>query len=1009
VVNGASLGPDGRTVVLNTTQQRVGTTYPLTITGLKDTATAGNALITSLNFLSGLTYKDEILADTPARYFKLDETDGTVAFTQSALSDVQNTNGTYQNLPVLAVPPLVPSAGSNEFAVRFNSANTNWVSVPNGGDVNDFRGPWPKKSYELWFKANSFPIGYQTTDATAVIGQTHAISGLWEEGGGQRSIGLYIWNPVTNSLGSANQPSSALLTFHSYCSTSDGPGSPYGLLNFPATYVTYPITTNVTYHVVAVQDGDTSGTSGGLRLYVNSLLVAQLTNGVGQIYNHNGDVEIGRGNARSHLNASGDWGAFDGVIDEVSTFNAVLPTNRIAAHYRAGLGLSTSATIDPELVLRVDPFGDPNRVNIVFNQPVSEATATNLSNYVLKKADDNTISISSAQLLSDLVTVRLDGVFNLLVGSDYSLTVQGVADILSPTNTVSSTNLAFRFISAGQVGISGASDLGNKTVTENQTVQFSVVATGQAPYAYQWRSNGVALTGQTKSTLAFPTQLSSAGSYSVVVANEFSSITSSPPAVLTVLPDVLPPQLVDVRALAGTLNEIRLTFSEAVDPATGTNLATYSIPTTGINGLGLLGASLSADGRQVTLRTTTQVNGQSIQLAITNLRDRAHVPNALTVTAQFVSGISFRDEILAEGAVRYWTFDETSGRAFHSLVSKFDTDPANIVGALVGTPTVGVPGLITNLPGSTAISFSKLNTNSGIDLPNGKDINAILGPWSKVTHTFSFRANSLPRALGSTNSEAPAIFGHGSLVIYLQGTQDTNNPTEAQLVFKAQNTASEGPGSPWGGNTPATAKFVSYPISAGQTYNVVAVLDGNASFTGQLRLYVNGALVGTATGIGQIYKHPNSLPAFAHAYFTSVLGTNYTIAPQSVTYPTGSTHWADTFDGVIDEFSIINGTALSSSRVAQLNTFLQTNPAVAGFTIVPPTTTGPDLAISSNAGGGLAFSWPSGSSVYALEYTTNLTSRVWTLDPIAPSSVEGFNVITQTISSGNMFFRLHKQ
>ncbi len=54
VVNAASLSGDGKTVILNTTQQRVGTTYPLTISGLKDTTAAANILNTNLTFVSHL-------------------------------------------------------------------------------------------------------------------------------------------------------------------------------------------------------------------------------------------------------------------------------------------------------------------------------------------------------------------------------------------------------------------------------------------------------------------------------------------------------------------------------------------------------------------------------------------------------------------------------------------------------------------------------------------------------------------------------------------------------------------------------------------------------------------------------------------------------------------------------------------------------------------------------------------------------------------------------------------
>jgi hypothetical protein len=223
--------------------------------------------------------------------------------------------------------------------------------------------------------------------------------------------------------------------------------------------------------------------------------------------------------------------------------------------------------------------------------------------------------------------------------------VSGVADILSATNVVASTNLSFAFVSAGPVGV--ANSLANQTVTENQTATFAVSATGQTPYFYQWLTNGVAWGGQTNPTLSFTAAWNAGGAYSVVVSNQFSSMTSSPAATLTVLSDVSTPQLVGARALAGTLNEIILTFNKAVDPVGAANLATYSVPTSGTTGLSLLNASISTNGLQVTLTTSSQVHGQTNQITITNLKDRSHVPDALTVTAQVISTISYRDELLA--------------------------------------------------------------------------------------------------------------------------------------------------------------------------------------------------------------------------------------------------------------------------------------------------------------------------------------------------------------------------
>src|SRR5437879_10801119 len=45
----------------------------------------------------------------------------------------------------------------------------------------------------------------------------------------------------------------------------------------------------------------------------------------------------------------------------------------------------------------------------------------------------------------------------------------------------------------------------NQTITAGQTASFSVTATGTAPLNYQWRKNGVAISGATTATYTTPT------------------------------------------------------------------------------------------------------------------------------------------------------------------------------------------------------------------------------------------------------------------------------------------------------------------------------------------------------------------------------------------------------------------------------------------------------------------------------------------------------------------------
>ena len=69
-----------------------------------------------------------------------------------------------------------------------------------------------------------------------------------------------------------------------------------------------------------------------------------------------------------------------------------------------------------------------------------------------------------------------------------------------------------------------------------QSASFSVGAL-PPPLNYQWQSNGVAITGATNQTLTLTNlQNSFAAGYTVIVSNSYGSVTSAPPANLTINP-----------------------------------------------------------------------------------------------------------------------------------------------------------------------------------------------------------------------------------------------------------------------------------------------------------------------------------------------------------------------------------------------------------------------------------------------------------------------------------------
>jgi hypothetical protein len=74
----------------------------------------------------------------------------------------------------------------------------------------------------------------------------------------------------------------------------------------------------------------------------------------------------------------------------------------------------------------------------------------------------------------------------------------------------------------------------NFTASAGSTASFTVVATGTAPLSYRWSRDGAPVPG-TSATLTLPNVSDSqAGGYVVVVTNASGSVTSAPPAILTV-------------------------------------------------------------------------------------------------------------------------------------------------------------------------------------------------------------------------------------------------------------------------------------------------------------------------------------------------------------------------------------------------------------------------------------------------------------------------------------------
>ncbi|HTF81588.1 MAG TPA: DNRLRE domain-containing protein, partial [Cytophagales bacterium] len=101
----------------------------------------------------------------------------------------------------------------------------------------------------------------------------------------------------------------------------------------------------------------------------------------------------------------------------------------------------------------------------------------------------------------------------------------------------------------------------SQTVAETQPLHLSVVATGTAPFAYQWKKNGVNIAGATAATLDLPAVTpADSGSYTVSVSNAAGTAVSNV-ARITIGPKNSKPVATILAPLTGTLYKAGDTFT----------------------------------------------------------------------------------------------------------------------------------------------------------------------------------------------------------------------------------------------------------------------------------------------------------------------------------------------------------------------------------------------------------------------------------------------------------------
>ena len=205
-----------------------------------------------------------------------------------------------------------------------------------------------------------------------------------------------------------------------------------------------------------------------------------------------------------------------------------------------------------------------NRLGLAASAPIA-LTVVSVPNIVLQPVGTNaapgtpvTLSVTAVGTPPLTYRWRREG-FNVPFATDSTLTIPSLQPgdvggyeviISNEAGAALSTNVQLRLVGApvsSQPPVDQQANLGEST-------SFNVLAVGDAPLAYQWRFQGVTLTGETNAQLTVTNvQVGSAGTYSVVVSNALGSFTNAAELAIIGFPAIVTQPVAQVQLLGSTV------------------------------------------------------------------------------------------------------------------------------------------------------------------------------------------------------------------------------------------------------------------------------------------------------------------------------------------------------------------------------------------------------------------------------------------------------------------------
>lgn len=401
-----------------------------------------------------------------------------------------------------------------------------------------------------------------------------------------------------------------------------------------------------------------------------------------------------------------------------------------------------------------------------------------------------------------------------------------VAIVTTPGGTATSQPIV---LSVQNLGVVPA--IQNQPGAENrfvgQSASFDVSAVGEFPLSYQWRKDGVAISGATSSSFYISTVAAShAGAYSVVVTNRNGSVTSDAAPLVVLTPAASPPV---IRTHPGSRTVTIGSSSNYLSVQLSTSMTvTYQWRKDGVAIPGATSSSYS-------LGAISAATAGRYSVVVSNASGSTTSYDAVVTVTNSLTGPGFTTQpqnvsVYAGGNVTFTANAVGSGTVTYQW-RKNSVDIPGATGATLGITSVPMTAagsysvLATDVNGSTLSSTAFLSViNSTAPTISRQPVSTTAFAGANVTFTATATGTPSP-GLQWLKNDAP-ISGANSGTLTLSNVQAGD---AASYTFRASNVAGSATSSP------ATLTVYTEPLSVPsivtQPANAAVMPGGTATFS----------------------------------------------------------------------------------------------------------------------------------------------------------------------------------